>query len=240
MGAKAKLYLLDQELDILFFNSGLYVPTDYQGKPWGTPDGGMISVVIPSPPKTNAFLENLLDDRMVKGSIKFYKWDGIHPEAELEFANAYIVEYGKDFHNTSVNYYHMTLSISPGIQRYRGTIYERSWNPDNPFIADDTPVLTREDKEPRFLSITYFDENNNEINESRFTNTAKIKVATADIDEGESVEIILERENSKEMQQGKQNITFSGIVDDEGYATLEQLELKRDWELTNDENISNN
>ena len=138
MGAKATLYVLDQELDVLFFNTGLYVPTDYHGKPWGTPDGGMISVVIADPPRTNVFLENMLDNRPIKGSIQFYKWDGIHPEAELEFANAYIVEYGKDFHNTSVNYYHMQLSISPGIQKYRGTVYERSWNPDNPFIADDT------------------------------------------------------------------------------------------------------
>ncbi|WP_025742298.1 type VI secretion system tube protein TssD [Aquimarina pacifica] len=168
MSAKAELHLFDQEFTILYFNSGLHTPTDYRGQPWGTPDGGVISVVIPTPRKPQEFLESMQSDRMIRGKIRFHKWDGIHIDAELEFANAYIIERETSFYSQGTDNYTMRVVISPGIQRYRGVTFEKSWNPSDPFIEDTTPVMMREENvEPELIDSYYQDKNGNRIPENR-------------------------------------------------------------------------
>ncbi len=154
--SKAVLHLFDKEFSILYFGSEFHSLTDYRGQPWGTPDGGLISVVIPCPKKPSEFLDSMLSDQIIRGKIQFWKWDGIHIDAELEFANAYIVERETNFYSTGTNNYTMRVVISPGIQRYRGTTFEKSWNPSNPFKKSTTPMIMRETPDTRPKVIRHY------------------------------------------------------------------------------------
>ncbi|WP_025742866.1 type VI secretion system tube protein TssD [Aquimarina pacifica] len=199
MSAKAMLYLFDQEFSILYFNSGLHIPADFRGQPWGTPDGGIISLVIPTPKKPQEFLESMLSDRTINGSVRFYKWDGIHVDADLQFANAYIIERETSFYSEGTDNYTMRVVISPGIQKYRGTTFEKSWNPNDPFV-DDTPVMMREEKEEKkehtIKQGFWLSEKGTTLSQSNHLNTTlfygekvKIKVVTENATNGEEIEV---------------------------------------------------
>ncbi len=65
----------------------------------------------------------------------------------------------------------MRVVISPGIQRYRDAIFEKSWNPSNPFAESTTPVMMREEYlEPILLDSYYEDKKGNRITSINFQN----------------------------------------------------------------------
>ncbi len=184
MSAKAELHLFDKTFTILYFNSGMHTLTDYRGKSWGTPDGGLISIVIPCPQKPSEFLDAMLHDQMVRGKIVFWKWDGIHVDATLDFANAHIINRETVFYNEGNRHnYTMRVVISPGIQRYRDAIFEKSWNPSNPFAESTTPVMMREEKKPTFLGY-HFETLDGDI------------IAQQDINDGDEIYLVIESEDA--------------------------------------------
>lgn len=65
----------------------------------------------------------------------------------------------------------MELTLSPGIQRVRDQIFEKLWNPNNPFIAS-APITERDDSEPEMLESYYEDKKGNRIPDH------KIKIGT--------------------------------------------------------------
>jgi len=109
------------------------------------------------------------------------------------------------------------------------------WRKTDPALLGQPVIEKEEKKEPVFNSIEYFDEQENDIEETRFTNISKVKVGVSHIDDGETIEIIMHRENGDGVIQNQKEITFSGLVDN-GYAVLEKVEMKRDWEITNENN----
>ncbi len=232
MSTKAKLYLFDREFTILYFTSGMYTPTDYRGKPWGTPNGGLISVVIPCPQKPSEFLDAMIHDQMVTGKIQFWKWDGIHVGATLEFANAHIIERETNFYSDRARYnYTMRVVISPGIQRYRSTIFEKSWNPSNPFVESTTPVLTRESLQPQITRIAWVnaDEQQEDITEIGSTQNASL-VAEINNPQGTTVTVTIEKEDGTEFEKGKKQLSFTETISDDGQVEISPFEIKEAWE----------
>ncbi len=232
MSTKAKLYLFDREFTILYFTSGMYTPTDYRGKPWGTPNGGLISVVIPCPQKPSEFLDAMLHDQMVSGKIQFWKWDGIHVDAALEFANAHIVNRETVFYSDRARYnYTMRVVISPGIQRYRGTTFEKSWNPSNPFVESTAPVLTRESLQPQITRIAWVnaDEQQEDITEIGSNQNASL-VAEINNPQGTTVTVTIEKEDGTEFEKGKKQLSFTETISDDGQVEISPFEIKEAWE----------
>ena len=121
--------------------------------------------------------------------------------------------------------------ISPGIQRYHGTIFEKSWNPSNPFVENTTPVLTRESLQPQITRIAWVnaDEQQEDITEIGSTQNASL-VAEINNPQGTTVTVTIEKEDSTEFEKGKKQLSFTETISDDGQVEISPFEIKEAWE----------
>jgi hypothetical protein len=64
---------------------------------------------------------------MKKGFIRFYKKDGVGRLFDFEFYDAYCIKYTEKFDYSDSQPMITTLTISPGITRFRNLVKERPW-----------------------------------------------------------------------------------------------------------------
>ncbi len=163
MAFVAKLFINGEERNVLNSNYVYHQLLDARGKPKANVEGGQISFVVESTGRDSLFHLWMLDDYQVyDGYIRFFKRDGLTKLFDFEFANCYCVALREQFSATGHDPLKMELTITPGIQRVRDVIFEKVWNPSNPF-AEVKPV--EEDTEPQILSCRYTDLEGNEIEE---------------------------------------------------------------------------
>ena len=158
----------------------------------------------------------------------FISVNGFSKLFDFEFGNCHCVQLEEKFNAEGDDPLKMELLLSPGIQRVRGQIFEKNWNPSNPF-AEATPVTELEEKEPKIIEAYWMDEEMNErIDKITFSKKATLIVKTEDVDPGETVKLKIRRKDSEKLD-GKDYITYQGIVNEDGNAEMEPLELKESW-----------
>ncbi len=157
------------KLNVVHFTNGIYTDADATGRPWGKPKGGIFSVVIPMTKDNSGITRAALHDTLkVDGNITFYQWDFGKVFSKLEFANAHIIHYSEHYDHQSNEAPIIQLTFSPGIQRLNNdTIFEKPWNPNNPFKDVQTPTPTVKEvikkKEPSINSMYFADATGNII-----------------------------------------------------------------------------
>ena len=97
MSFKATLQVEGQELNILHCRYEFSQNTDHKGKPSARPQGGRISLTVEST-GDNFLVDWMTSETQVKsGSIIFYKRDSMAKMRELQFTDAYCVDFAEDF-----------------------------------------------------------------------------------------------------------------------------------------------
>ncbi len=175
---KGYLKLNGKKLNILHFTNGFYTDADITGRPWGKPKGGLFSVVIPMEKDlaglTRAALHHTLQ---IQGEVIFYQWDFAKTFAKLEFANAHVVHYGEHYNHQSNEAPMVKVTFSPGIQRLNNdTIFEKPWNPSNPF--KELPAPPVQNKVKKIASYTLTNTNNQPITTYANGDTIVLNIAT--------------------------------------------------------------
>ncbi len=164
MAFLAKLFINSEErnvLDAAFLYNQL---VDHSGRPKTDVKGGLIDFIIESTKNDELFYDWMFSDHTTyNGYIRFYKRDGYSKLFDYEFANCYCVGLKEYFNASGTENPRMKIKLSPGIQRVRGIIFEKKWNPDNPYI-NQVAVTEREvDQEPIIEDMYYTDMDDKKI-----------------------------------------------------------------------------
>ncbi|WFO17349.1 hypothetical protein M601_006480 [Cellulophaga baltica 4] len=150
MSFLAKLFINGEQRNVLNGNYVYHQLLDARGKPKAKVEGGQLNFVVESTGDDALFHLWMLDDyQMYDGYIRFFKRDGLSKLFDFEFANCYCVGLREQFSATGHDPLKMELTITPGIQRVRDVIFEKVWNPSNPFA--EAPVVSMRENEPEIL-----------------------------------------------------------------------------------------
>ncbi|WP_025614744.1 type VI secretion system tube protein TssD [Cellulophaga baltica] len=156
MAFLAKLFINGEQRNVLNGNYVYHQLLDARGKPKAKVEGGQLNFVVESTGDDALFHLWMLDDyQMYDGYIRFFKRDGLSKLFDFEFANCYCVGLREQFSATGHDPLKMELTITPGIQRVRDVIFEKVWNPSNPF-AEAPVVVEQEDTNLKILN-SYFE-----------------------------------------------------------------------------------
>ncbi|WP_299211649.1 type VI secretion system tube protein TssD [uncultured Aquimarina sp.] len=164
MAFQAKLFINDEERNVLDSTFLYQQLIDSNGRPKTSIQGGKISLLIESTKNDELFYDWMFSTHtMYNGYVRFYKRDGYSKLFDFEFANCHCVHLQEKFNAEGNSPLKMELLLSPGIQRVRGQIFEKKWNPSNPF-EDAVPVTERED--PKKVTDYYLtDDQGNQIDD---------------------------------------------------------------------------
>ncbi|GAA0722304.1 hypothetical protein GCM10009430_24580 [Aquimarina litoralis] len=164
MAFQAKLFINDEERNVL--NSAfLYQQlVDTNGRPQTTIQNGKIHLLVESTKNDELFYDWMFSTHtMYNGYVRFYKRDGFSKLFDFEFGNCHCVQLDEKFNAEGNDPLKMELLLSPGIQRVRGQVFEKNWNPSNPF-AEAAPITEREENvEPEIEDMYYTDMDGNRI-----------------------------------------------------------------------------
>ncbi|GAA3515790.1 hypothetical protein GCM10022393_32210 [Aquimarina addita] len=127
MSFLAKLDLDGEEINILDCSFTFRQDTDYTGRPCAKPQGGQISLLIESTSKTD-FLEWMISPSIVKkGIITFFRRDNMSSLKNVEFSEAYCIEYSEHFNADSDKPLQIHLLLSAKEISVKGTTFINNW-----------------------------------------------------------------------------------------------------------------
>jgi len=204
MAFQAKLFINDEERNVLD-SSFLYQQLiDSNGRPKTMIHGGGINLLVESTKNDELFYDWMFSTHTTyQGYIRFYKRDGYSKLFDFEFANCHCIHLEEKFNAEGNSPLKMELVLSPGIQKVRGQIFEKNWNPSNPF-ENAAPITEREEKEPEFLGYHFEDKEGEVIEKDEIDVDDEIYLVIETQDaEGESVTIDLDDKSLDYEYQGK-------------------------------------
>ncbi len=164
MAFVAKLFMNDQERNVLDSTFLYQQLIDSNGRPKTSIQDGKIRIFIESSKNDELFYDWMFSTHtMYQGYVRFYKRDGYSKLFDFEFANCHCIYLEEKFSAEGNDPLKMELVLSPGIQKVRGQIFEKNWNPSNPF-GNAVPVTEREENlEPEIEDMYYTDMNGEKI-----------------------------------------------------------------------------
>lgn len=237
MSIKITLFVDDLEFNVLDYFFDFFQNSDYTGRPSNKPNSYPFKLTLEAR-KDNTFFEWAIHPTMQKRSVKivFSPVNGMSKSTTIELLDVHCLLCQYHFTATGSQPFVENIELSPAtIMRDGQVLMKKYWAVTDPAMLNQKSTLVGEEKEPMFNSIEYFDSEENEIEETRFTDISKIKVGVSNIDDGETIEILMHRENGEGVAENQKEVAFSGTVDN-GYAVLEEVEMKRDWEIINENN----
>jgi hypothetical protein len=231
MAFLAKLFINGEQRNVLNGNYVYHQLLDARGKPKAKVEGGQLNFVVESTGDDALFHLWMLDDyQMYDGYIRFFKRDGLSKLFDFEFANCYCVGLREQFSATGHDPLKMELTITPGIQRVRDVIFEKVWNPSNPF-AEAPPVPVEEIPQTKITRIAWV---NSEEQEEDITEIGATQKASLIIEinnpEGTTVNITIEKEDGTEFESGKTQLCFTESITEDGVVEITPFEIKEQWE----------
>lgn len=173
--------------------------------------------------------------KLTQGELSFYKDSFDTPvQFAYSFNDAALVQYKETFSNQGEIPMTIDLVISPAIQQFRGQTYIKHWQENWVKPIEQLPYQAKEESiEPEILEAYWMDEYmENRIDTAVFTKKATLIVKTANIEPGEFVQLKIRRKDNQSLG-GKKYIMYQGVVNEEGQAEMEPLELDENWIKTN-------
>ncbi|WP_158975451.1 type VI secretion system tube protein TssD [Cellulophaga sp. L1A9] len=189
MAFLAKLFINGEQRNVLNGNYVYHQLLDARGKPKAKVEGGQLNFVVESTGDDALFHLWMLDDyQMYDGYIRFFKRDGLSKLFDFEFANCYCVGLREQFSATGHDPLKMELTITPGIQRVRDVIFEKVWNPSNPFA--EAPVLQEGEEEASISDLYYENADGKRITRLRKNKSVFLIIKTTNM-VGKSIDLDL-------------------------------------------------
>ncbi|MBQ4819283.1 type VI secretion system tube protein TssD [Aquimarina sp. MMG016] len=232
MAFQAKLFINGEERNVLN-SSFLYRQLiDHTGRPKTSVNGGQLHFILESTKNDELFYDWMFADHQTyQGYLRFYDRDGFRKLFDFEFANCHCVGLTESFSATGNEPLRMELTLSPGIQKVRDQIFEKAWNPNNPFKEEAVPVTTLETPQTQITRIAWVNSDSQEenITEIRVTQRASL-IAEIQNPEGSTATITIEKEDGTEFDSGQKQLSFTESISSDGIVELSPFEIKEQWE----------
>ncbi|MDG1333811.1 MAG: type VI secretion system tube protein TssD [Crocinitomicaceae bacterium] len=222
---RAKLFILRQEIDLLWTDMNYVRQTKVNGKPITEVLGGEINMGFEANRNSDIlarWITKVSDDdtfrevdRMEEGEIRFYE-DGFDdsPKRIYKFNDAYPIYFEEVFNAEDEHQFQINLSISPAIQEY-GSKLIKDWNIN--YIPPNDQKDTEEEQEkedPQFLGYHFENQEGEKIeqNKIRIDDVIYLVVETENAD-GEKITLNLDDDNLDYEYNGKvlENDTLKGV-----------------------------
>jgi len=223
---RAKLFILRQEIDLLWTDMDYARTTKSDGKPISEVLGGHITMAFEASHKTDVLTrwmtKNSEDDTfresdlMEEGEIRFFDED--HEEAPIrtyKFSDAYPYHYEEVFDAQSDEQFTIIMSISPAVQDY-GSQLVKDWNVSYLPPSDPGPGESQEEEktEPKFLGYHFENDKGEKIEQDaiRIDDVIYLIVETENAD-GEKITLSLDDDKLDYKHNGKvlENDTIKGV-----------------------------
>ncbi len=127
MSFLAKVDIDGEELNVLDCSFSFKQGVDYTGRPSSKPQGGEICLLIESTAKTDFLDWMISSSNTKKGKITFYRRDNMSSLKNLEFNDAYCIEYKEHFNATNEQPFITHLVLSAREITIKGTTYTNNW-----------------------------------------------------------------------------------------------------------------
>ncbi|MBS7229752.1 hypothetical protein KHA90_01835 [Flavobacterium psychroterrae] len=210
MAALGILKLDNIEYRLLAFDYKSTQRLDSTGKPFGEPTGWLIDLTIESD-SSSALLQWALGNEVKNGIITFYKPDGMSRFKEVEFKKAYCISHHEKFEANGTLPMRQMITISEPRQEVAKEV-----------IAPPKKALQQE-PEKKITEITWMcAKMKNSIKEAGIGERASLMVKTENYKQGETITIIVDEANGKDLKTDTKEITYSGEVNAEGIAELKE------------------
>ncbi|OEK07610.1 hypothetical protein A8C32_17595 [Flavivirga aquatica] len=231
---KAKLFVLGQEIELLWTQMHYYRDTRVNGKPKTEIMGGLITLCFATGKDSDLILRWMTKenkdktweevDKMEKGKICFYK-DGFDypPTKTYEFNDALLIFYKEIFDANGEDPMQTIITISPAIQNY-GADFVKRWNVSWIPPSERMPYKSKESREPKVLDYYLTNLDGNRIDKGKIGEKVFLNIETESLI-GELLSITLDDKNVDFKYNGKvlPNDTISNYKIIEN---IEKLELE--------------
>lgn len=207
-----KLDNVEYRLLSFYYHTSQYVNS------WGTPTGWLspfcFNLIIESDSNTD-LLEWIVSGDSKDGIITFYKADGMTKYKDIKFKKAYCVSYTEKLIALSDLPMYQIISISE----------PRTFLPEKA-IVQPAKIVPQESKwitEIKWMCAKM----KKSINEAGVGEKASLLVKTINYYQGETITIIVDEADGKDLKTDTKEITYSGKVNAEGIAELkEQVKIQ--------------
>ena len=123
----AKLYLDNQEINVLYCSFRFMQTTDATGKPSSVPQGGSINLTVESSGKVDLFDWMISATQKKTGSVTFFRRDTMSTLKMLDFADAHCVDYNEVYQHDGEFPMQIALVISAKELKLNGSAYKNNW-----------------------------------------------------------------------------------------------------------------
>ncbi|SIS48025.1 hypothetical protein SAMN05421766_102204 [Zobellia uliginosa] len=228
MSFLAKLSINGRKRNILDTNIQFYQRVNSNTfKPTSVPHGGLFTVILEADDNTDLLRLAVAPDTMCNGHIRFYNRDGTSKLIDYEFFDTYIVNYQRNYDGHSINI--DTYVFSPGILRIGYMVFEKPWKITD--LSNLANNITPESivPKPKLASVKWKTVEGETIEETTYQEKVALEVKVTNA-EGGSVEIIIEKEDGTEFEEGTKSLTFTEYLTDEGTVQISSLKIKEEWD----------
>ncbi len=128
MSFLAKLFIDDQEFNLLDCEYSFIQNTDLNGKPSAKPKGGKLNLSIESSGSHDFFDWMITPTAIKSGKVVFYRRESEAKMKELVFNDAYCIYFKEVFNSTGEDPMTISLELSAKELRMGQTNYENAWS----------------------------------------------------------------------------------------------------------------
>lgn len=230
MSITTKLYVDDKVFNVLRYKLHFNQPSNDTGRPSGKVTGGLWDFYIEAT-KDSFFLEWALTKSTMK-NVKIVQSPTFMSgkSKTIELYDVHCVKTSDDYNDDGINPMTMHVTLSPAILAVNGTILqEKEWKVSS-ILPEAKAEQVTEQAEPEIVSLDWLNYNTKEKLETTTYKTSLILATKIKNPSGNAVNITITKKNGTDFEQGKKELVFSEILDDDGNLEL-ALEIKENWEI---------
>lgn len=188
---QAKLFILGQEIELLWTDMHYYREIRMNGKPATKIMGGLITVCFATNQDSDQILRWMTKeseddtweevDKMEEGKVCFYE-NGIDypPIKTYKFNDAHLIYFKESFYAEGSQPMQTTITISPAIQNY-GTDFVKRWNVSWIPPNERMPYQPIENNEPKVLDYYLTDLDDNKIDKTKIGEIVFLNIETKNL-----------------------------------------------------------
>ncbi|MCT4666046.1 MAG: hypothetical protein N4A45_12530 [Flavobacteriales bacterium] len=235
---EAKLFLLGQEIELLWTDMDYLRDTRRRGNPSSETYGGCISMAFETTERTDQILDWMTKyskdktweeiDKMEAGKICFYAEGFDYPPTKTwKFRDAHLIFFEEIFVAEGPIGMQTIIKISPAVQNY-GCEYVKPWNVSWKPEREKLPFKKRVMEIPTILSLDWIDVDQNVISEAKYCNNVGLKLCFSNSQEKEVI-IKITKKDGTEFEKNKKELFYKEAVK-ENSLIITGIEIKSKWE----------
>ncbi len=128
MSFLARLYINDQQINVLYCEYSFRKTLDKSGKPFTIPRGGEIFLKVESTSNDDLLDWMISPTRTLSGKIVFYKRDNMSKLRELNFTDAYCVRFSEKYTHYTEQPMFIEATISAKEIDQGGSVFKNPWD----------------------------------------------------------------------------------------------------------------